>query len=96
MTGTAQYRHCHHLPEWYPHCRDLTPATLVLPREADFAAALADTGWTACFVKDYVKSLTTQRGSVARNADEVIEILTLIERYRGALEGGVCLRSSNR
>ncbi|MCP1617844.1 MULTISPECIES: ATP-grasp domain-containing protein [Pseudomonadaceae] len=92
VTDPAQYRHCHHLPEWYPHCRDLTPATLVLPREADFAAALADTGWTACFVKDYVKSLTTQRGSVARNADEVIEILTLIERYRGALEGGVCLR----
>ena len=61
-------------------------------RANDFAAALADTGWTACFVKDYVKSLTTQRGSVARNADEVIEILTLIERYRGALEGGVCLR----
>ncbi|MDV3438612.1 ATP-grasp domain-containing protein [Pseudomonas otitidis] len=29
---------------------------------------------------------------MARNADEVIEILTLIERYRGALEGGVCLR----
>ncbi|BBP84650.1 hypothetical protein PHLH8_42920 [Pseudomonas sp. Pc102] len=92
VTSPAQYRHCHHLPEWYPQCRDLTPATLVLPRDADFAAALANAGWSACLVKDYVKSLTTQRGSIARSADEVVEILALIERYRGELEGGVCLR----
>ncbi|BCG26138.1 hypothetical protein TUM18999_43290 [Pseudomonas tohonis] len=64
----------------------------MLPRDADFAAALANAGWSACFVKDYVKSLTTQRGSIARSADEVVEILALIERYRGELEGGVCLR----
>ncbi len=70
----------------------MTPATIFLTRDDDFDAALASTGWQAYFVKDYVKSLTTSRGSVARNADEVREIIGLIERYRGQMEGGICVR----
>ncbi len=30
LTSPQQYRHCHYLPEWYPLCEDLTPATLFL------------------------------------------------------------------
>ena len=44
------------------------------------------------FVKDYVKSLTTSRGSVAINADEIREIIKSIEHYRGKIEGGISLR----
>ena len=87
----AQYRHCHHLPEWYPLCQDITPETVVVPRDADFAQALADKGWPAYFVKDYVKSLTTGRGSVVASAQEVAEVVLLIEQYRGSMEGGVCI-----
>ena len=36
LTSPQQYRHCHYLPEWYPLCEDLTPATLFLSRNADF------------------------------------------------------------
>lgn len=77
-TSPAQYRRCHYLPEWYPLCEDFTPATVVLARDADFATALADKPWSAYFVKDYVKSLTTQRGSIARNPEEIAEIVSLI------------------
>ena len=43
-------------------------------------------------MKDYVKSLTTTRGSIAQNADEIKEILKLIAQFRGDIEGGVSLR----
>lgn len=41
LTSPQQYRHCHYLPQWYPLCEDLTPATLFLSRNADFEAVLA-------------------------------------------------------
>ncbi|RSZ59597.1 hypothetical protein EJB06_09270 [Massilia atriviolacea] len=92
LTSPAQYRHCHYLPEWYALCEEFTPETVVLARDADFAAAMEGRNWPAYFVKDYVKSLTTQRGSVAATPHEIGELVGLIERYRGALEGGVCIR----
>ena len=78
-TNPTQYRHCHYLPEWYDHCHDLTPETVVLPRDSDFVSALADKHWPAYFVKDYVKSLTTARGSIAATSQEVEEVVSLIE-----------------
>lgn len=92
LVNPQAYRHCHHLPEWYGRCAEFTPQTLFLSRDADFGASLARTGWNAYFVKDYVKCLTTSRGSVARNPAEVGEIVQLIEHYRGQIEGGVCVR----
>jgi len=90
--GPQHYKRCHYLPEWYDACREFTPRTLFCARDDDFAARLAGVGWTAFFVKDFVKSLTTSRGSVARNAAEVSEIVGLMERYRGRIEGGICIR----
>jgi len=86
------YKRCHYLPEWYDACREFTPHTVFCTQDDDFAARLGDVGWTACFVKDFVKSLTTFRGSVARSAAEVSEIVDLMARYRGRIEGGICLR----
>lgn len=96
LTSPQQYRHCHYLPEWYPLCEDLTPATLFLSRNADFEAVLAQSPWRAWFVKDHVKSLTTQRGSKATNAAEVREVLDSIERYRGTIEAVYAFGSSRR
>lgn len=92
VTTLQQYLKCHYLPEWYAQCEDITPKTIFLTKNDDFATALSRTGWSAYFVKDYVKSLTTSRGSVARNANEVREIVGLIEKYRGQIEGGICIR----
>lgn len=92
ITTPEQYRQCHYLPEWYSLCVDITPKTIFLERDADFSLVLNELGWRAYFVKDYVKSLTTSRGSVAENTEEVKEIVGLIEKYRGQVEGGVCVR----
>jgi len=92
VTSSDQYRHCHYLPEWYALCEDVTPETVFASRHADFVAVLANRQWPAYFVKDYVKSLTTSRGSVAATPQEVAEVVSLIEQYRGTVEGGVCVR----
>lgn len=92
LTSPEQYLHCHHLPNWYAQCSSWTPETLVYPIGTDLTHALASLDWPAFFIKDYVKSLTTQRGSVATTPEEAAEIVQLIERYRGAIEGGICVR----
>jgi hypothetical protein len=95
-THPSQYRRCHYLPEWYSLCEDVTPETVVAPKGADFVALLEGKEWPAYFVKDYVKSLTTPRGSVATVPHQVAEIVSLIEQYRGSVEGGVCVRRFER
>lgn len=92
LTSPAQYTACHHLPLWYALCTDLTPETIVVPQDADFAAILANTMWPAYFVKDYVKSLGTQHGSIAQTPEEITTIVEQMEHYRGSIEGGICIR----
>jgi len=48
------------------------------------------------FVKDYVKSLTTRRGSIARTPAEAAEVARAIAETRGAIEGGLCVRRVER
>ena len=92
LVSANDYQSCHHLPDWYEACKDWTPETVFLQRDSDFRRALEGLNWPAYFVKDYVKSLTTARGSLANDAEEVAEIVMLIEQYRGMIEGGVCVR----
>jgi hypothetical protein len=93
VTAAADYERCHHLPGWLDLCREFTAETVVVADPADLPAVLAGLSWPAYFVKDFVKSLTTTRGSIARSADEVLEVADLLAKYRGSLEGGVCLRA---
>lgn len=92
LTSAAQYRHCHYLPEWYSACTGDTPETVFAARDADFVAAVAGRDWPAFFVKDYVKSLSTTRGSIAATAQDIATVVALMEQYRGEIEGGVCIR----
>jgi hypothetical protein len=93
VTTAADYERCHHLPGWLDRCRDFTAETVVVTDPADLPAVIAELSWPAYFVKDFVKSLTTSRGSIARSAGEVLEVVDLLAKYRGSLEGGVCLRA---
>jgi len=92
VTSPDDYLRCHYLPNWYETCQDLTPPTVFLARSANFASELAPLDWPRYFVKDYVKSLTTARGSVAETPSQVAEIVDLIEKFRGRIDGGVCVR----
>lgn len=92
VTTAADYERCHHLPGWLDRCRDFTAETVMVADPAELPDVLAELSWSGYFVKDFVKSLTTSRGSIARSAGEVLEVVDLLAKYRGSLEGGVCLR----
>src|SRR5687768_7042408 len=92
LTSTAAYVAAHHLPNWYPLIAEFTPETRVLPRAADWEAELRSLGWEAFFVKDYVKSLKTSRGSIVRDPSEIGAVVAEMEQFRGEIEGGLCVR----
>ncbi|GAA0332068.1 ATP-grasp domain-containing protein [Morganella psychrotolerans] len=92
LSSVDDYIRNHHITGWYERCREFTPETVITSADANFDELICDLQWPAYFVKDYVKSLTTNRGSIAENADEIREIIKLIAHYRGEIEGGVCLR----
>jgi len=90
LTSKEQYYKAHYLPNWYNELKDLTPET-VTTDIFHLKESLENLQWNEFFVKDYVKSLTTQRGSIATTAADVIDIVNELENKKG-LVGGVCLR----
>lgn len=92
LESPEEYIRNHHIVGWYDQCKRYTPDTILTTDDNDFDALTAKLQWPAYFVKDYVKSLTTSRGSIAKNAKEIKEIIQLIAHFRGEIEGGVCLR----
>lgn len=92
FTSLVQYLSAHHLPNWYPLISDLTPETRVYPADVDIEAELRALNWGVYFLKDYVKSLKTTRGSIVRDPAEAPILIAEMREYRGRIEGGICVR----
>ena len=98
LTSPQQYLNAHYVPNWYPLLSDFTPETAMFPLEQlnsagfDLVAELRNLGWGKFFLKDYVKSLKTARGSLIDSAEDAPEVMALMEQFRGAIEGGLCVR----
>ena len=92
LTDQREYLAAHHLPNWYPLLAEFTPETRVFPTDADLVAELQKLGWGSYFIKDFVKSNKTRRGSIARTPDEAPAIIADLIDYRGSIEGGICVR----
>ncbi len=92
FTSLPQYIATHHLPNWYQKISDLTPETVVLSLDTDWTSALKNLGWSRFFIKDFVKSLKTSVGSIIERAEDIHLVATEMEKYRGHIEGGLCIR----
>ena len=92
LTSTEAYLAAHHLPNWYPRVAEFTPETRVLTLGADWESEMRSLGWDAFFVKDYVKSLKTSRGSIVRDPSEIGAVVSEMQQFRGEIEGGLCVR----
>jgi hypothetical protein len=92
LTSPREYLAAHHLPNWYPLLAEFTPETRVFPTDADLVAELRALDWGSYFVKDFVKSLKTGRGSVVRDPADAPAVVGELREYRGRIEGGVCVR----
>ena len=92
LTSTETYLASHHLPGWYEQLKDLTPQTVILPEGSDYEAEIKKLGWESYFIKDYVKSITTSGGSIIDDASQIKNVIQDFIDYRGAVEGGLCVR----
>jgi hypothetical protein len=92
FTDLNEYLSTHHLPNWHSLLSDLTPETRVYPQDADIIAELQQLNWDRYFLKDFVKSLKTSRGSVIHDPSEAPAIIAEMLEYRGEIEGGLCVR----
>jgi hypothetical protein len=86
------YLSSHYLPAWYPSLADLTLETRVYPPDCDLEAELKALAWPEFFIKDYVKSLKTSVGSRITSPEHVMRVVAEMRRFRGAIEGGFCVR----
>lgn len=91
VTTKENYLKAHHLPLWYNELSDLTPTSIVTTVE-DAAKTFEDTGWDKAFIKDYVKSLKTGKGSIVDSREDIERALKDMVHYRGFIEGGIVLR----
>ncbi|WP_198343120.1 ATP-grasp domain-containing protein [Oleiphilus messinensis] len=92
LTSPIDFVKSHHLPGWYESVREYTPETIFFGNEADAVSGADKSNWDRFFVKDFVKSNYSERGSVANSASEVRDIINLIKAHRGEIEGGIALR----
>ena len=92
LSSTEKYLATHYLPNWYQIIPDLTPETVVLSLDADWTSELRRLGWSKFFVKDYVKSLKTSIGSLIQSPEDIQTVAAEMKKYRGTIEGGLCVR----
>lgn len=87
-----EYLRSHHLPLWYHYIEDLTPKTIVLACDNELVNKIDALGWGKYFLKDYVKSLSTNHSPIVRNKVEIKTLISHMRHYRGNIEGGICVR----
>jgi hypothetical protein len=92
FTLPEQYVATHHLPNWYPIVKDYTPETVFLDTDADLVSELQRLGWERFFIKDHVKSLKTSVGSIVDDPKQIETVVSEMEKYRGFIEGRLCIR----
>ncbi|MEM8779109.1 MAG: ATP-grasp domain-containing protein [Cyanobacteria bacterium P01_G01_bin.49] len=92
LNSTEKYLATHYLPHWYPIISDLTPETVILSLDSDWISELRKLGWSNFFVKDYVKSLKTSIGSLIESPEDIQTVVAEMKKYRGTIEGGLCIR----
>jgi len=86
------YLASHHLPNWYSRIPDLTPETRIFPSDCNLESELRALAWPEFFIKDYVKSLKTSIGSRISKPEQVSAVVADMQRFRGTIEGGFCIR----
>jgi hypothetical protein len=91
-TSPKEYLATHYLPSWCQIVKDYTPETVFFDTDADLAPELRRLGWRRFFIKDHVKSLKTSVGSIIEDPEQIKTVVSEMEKYRGFIEGGLCIR----
>jgi hypothetical protein len=98
LTSVGRYLNTHHIPLWVGLLHEFTPKTVVFTQADietpgfDLVSELRKLGWNRFFIKDFVKSLKTHGGSIVNTPEDAPLIVGLMEKFRGTIEGGLCIR----
>lgn len=91
VVSPKEYLHNHHIVNWYDSIKDDTFEThFTTLQEAE--KTFSNLGWKQAFVKDYVKSIKTGKGSIIENASDIDRIKSDMLQFKGFIEGGLVLR----
>lgn len=85
------YVNSHYLPKWYDSIKELTIESEITT-EDEATKKFQELKWDKAFIKDYVKSLKTGKGSIVDSSIDVNRALTDIKKYKGYVEGGIIFR----
>ncbi|MBD2039750.1 ATP-grasp domain-containing protein [Microcoleus sp. FACHB-672] len=92
LISTSEYAAAHYLPNWYPLISHLTPETRFYKCDENLVDALEQLGWEKFFIKDHVKSLKTSLGSIVETPQDITAVVLEMQKFRGQIEGGLCVR----
>lgn len=92
LISRDEYLATHYLPNWYPLIPDLTPETRFFSIDDNLEDELSQIGWSSFFIKDYVKSLKTSIGSMIDEPSAIRTVVAEMQKFRGCIEGGICVR----
>jgi hypothetical protein len=92
LTSLTEYLATHYLINWYPLITDFTPETKFYSVDDDLENQLNRLGWDGFFIKDYVKSLKTSVGSIINQPSQIKTVVAEMQKFRGTIEGGICVR----
>lgn len=91
LVNTENYLKSHHLPGWYESIKEFTIDS-VITTEQDASNTFKSLGWDKAFIKDYVKSLKTGKGSIVDSVEDVVRALEDIHKFKGFVEKGIVFR----
>ena len=90
VISKQDYLNAHHLPNWYEDLKLLTIPSIITNEHEVYDQLHLFEG--KAFLKDFVKSLKTGKGSVVDSDEDIMRALSDMRHFKGTIEGGLVLR----
>lgn len=91
LVKPEDYLYSHHIVNWYNEIKEDTFVTHFT--NLDNAGQLfTELNWNQAFVKDYVKSIKTGKGSIIDSVEDIERLKDDMLQYKGFIEGGLVFR----
>lgn len=90
LTSKYNYFMSHFLPNWYEDIKYLTIPSIITDENEVYEKFDQFEG--KAFLKDYVKSLKTGKGSIVDSKEDISRAIHDMKSYKGNIEGGIVLR----
>jgi uncharacterized protein YozE (UPF0346 family) len=97
LISYSDYKKANYINGWYPCFKDVTFRTEIFSLSdcinenwKNIDTFINQSQWNGFFVKDFAKSLTTSRGSIAKDLKEVNEVIKEMQFY--GIDKGIAIR----